>query len=228
MRCVAVDDEPLALSVIELFCGRIPSVELIATFTDSVEGLEFINENNVDLLFLDINIPHLNGIELAHRLSSDIKVIFTTAYQNFALEGFELHAADYLLKPFSFERFEKAVAHAESLITMEKELAANHECLTVKVDYRTRRIPIADILYIEGVKDYVKIHTTEKPALVKSTMKAIFSTLELYGFLRVHRSFIINHRSLASYKSGEIILKNGDKIPIGDQYKEDFLKKIER
>ncbi|MEG2759472.1 MAG: response regulator, partial [Rikenellaceae bacterium] len=120
MRCLAIDDEPLALSVVEHFCSKTPSIELVATFNDSVQGLQFLKENNIDILFLDINIPHLNGIELARLLPPSVKVIFTTAYQNFAIDGFELRAVDYLLKPFSFDRFSRAVSHAIHLISLEK------------------------------------------------------------------------------------------------------------
>lgn len=225
MKCVAIDDEPLALSVVENFCSRTPSIELIAKFSDSVKGLEFIRENSVDLLFLDINIPHLSGIELARLLPSSVKVIFTTAYQDFALDGFELRAVDYLLKPFSYERFARAVSYAEHLISLEGGDEKN-ESITFKVDYSSRNILIDTILYVEGLKDYVKIHTSEKPIVVKSTMKAITSSLERYGFVRIHKSYTINLKKVSSYKSNIVIIENGDKIPIGEQFKEEFFKKI--
>lgn len=225
MKCVAIDDEPLALSVVENFCSRTPSIELIAKFSDSVKGLEFIRENSVDLLFLDINIPHLSGIELARLLPSSVKVIFTTAYQDFALDGFELRAVDYLLKPFSYERFARAVSYAEHLLSLEGGDEKN-ESITFKVDYSSRNILIDTILYVEGLKDYVKIHTSEKPIVVKSTMKAITSSLERYGFVRIHKSYTINLKKVSSYKSNIVIIENGDKIPIGEQFKEEFFKKI--
>lgn len=225
MKCVAIDDEPLALSVVENFCSRTSSIELIAKFNDSVKGLEFIRENRVDILFLDINIPHLSGIELARLLPSSVKVIFTTAYQDFALDGFELRAVDYLLKPFSYERFARAVSYAEHLISLEGGDEKN-ESITFKVDYSSRNILIDTILYVEGLKDYVKIHTSEKPIVVKSTMKAITSSLERYGFVRIHKSYTINLKKVSSYKSNIVIIENGDKIPIGEQFKEEFFKKI--
>lgn len=225
MKCVAIDDEPLALSVVENFCSRTPSIELIAKFNDSVKGLAFIRENRVDILFLDINIPHLSGIELARLLPSSVKVIFTTAYQDFALDGFELRAVDYLLKPFSYERFARAVSYAEHLISLEGGDEKN-ESITFKVDYSSRNILIDTILYVEGLKDYVKIHTSEKPVVVKSTMKAITSSLERYGFVRIHKSYTINLKKVSSYKSNIVIIENGDKIPIGEQFKEEFFKKI--
>lgn len=225
MKCVAIDDEPLALSVVENFCNRTPSIELIAKFNDSVKGLGFIRENKVDILFLDINIPHLNGIELARLLPSSVKVIFTTAYQDFALDGFELRAVDYLLKPFSYERFSRAVSYAERLISLESG-DEKKESIIFKVDYSNRNILIDNILYVEGLKDYVKIHTYEKPVVVKYTMKAITSSLERYGFVRIHKSYTINLKKVSSYKSNMVIIENGDKIPIGEQFKGEFFKKI--
>lgn len=225
MKCVAIDDEPLALSVVENFCGRTPSLELVAKFSDSVKGLEYIKEHEVDILFLDINIPHLSGIELARLLPSSVKIIFTTAYQDFALEGFELRAADYLLKPFSYDRFAKAVEYATRLKSLENG-GEKEEYITFKVDYLNRNIQVNSILYVEGLKDYVKIHTHEKPLVVKSTMKAITSSLERYGFIRIHKSYTINLKKVSSYKSNIVVIENGDKIPVGEQFKEDFLRKI--
>ncbi|MEG1553456.1 MAG: LytTR family DNA-binding domain-containing protein [Rikenellaceae bacterium] len=222
---MAIDDEPLALSVVEHFCSKTPSIELVATFNDSVQGLQFLKENNIDILFLDINIPHLNGIELARLLPTSVKVIFTTAYQNFAIDGFELRAVDYLLKPFSFDRFSRAVSHAIHLISLEKENVKD-DFLTVKADYASRNILISSIMYVEGLKDYVKLHTEDKAIVVKSTMKSITSSLECYGFVRVHRSYTINIKKVSSYNNSVIIIDNGDKIPLGDQFKSDFFKKI--
>lgn len=225
IKCVAIDDEPLALSVVENFCNRTPDVELIAKFSDSVKGLAFLKANDVDLLFLDINIPHLSGIELARLLPASVKVIFTTAYQDFALEGFELRAVDYLLKPFSYDRFSRAVSYATHLILLEGG-DEKEEFITFKVDYLSRNISVQAILYVEGLKDYVKIHTSEKPIVVKSTMKAITSSLEKHGFVRIHKSYTINLKKVSSYKSNIVIIENGDKIPIGEQFKEEFFKKI--
>lgn len=225
MKCVAIDDEPLALSVVENFCSRTPSLDLIAKFNDSVKGLEFVQNNSVDILFLDINMPHLSGIELARQISKTVKVIFTTAYQDFALEGFELRAVDYLLKPFSYDRFSRAVSHAAHLISLE-EGSGNDASITVKVDYSNHNILVNSILYVEGLKDYVKIHIYDRVIVVKYTMKAITSLLEVYGFIRVHRSYIINLKKVHFYKSNALIVENGDKIPIGDQFKAELMKKM--
>ena len=220
MKAVAIDDEPLALSVVECFSKRIRDLDLVATFTNSKEGLKYVIDNNIELLFLDINMPHLSGIELARMLPKSVNVIFTTAYQDYALVGFELQVVDYLLKPFSFERFEKAVIYADKFTSKE------HAYINIKSDYINRRILVSNILYIEGLKDYVKLFCSEKTYVTKLMMKTVEQMLSKYSFCRIHRSFIINVNMISSYNSSSVELSNGISLPIGVQYKSSFLSRV--
>ena len=223
MKAVAIDDEPLALSVIEHFCKNMPSVDLVRTFTDSVDGLQFIENYDVDVVFLDINIPHLDGMELARRLPEKVKVIFTTAYQNFAIEGFEVRAVDYLLKPISFDRFKRAVAQAEKIINLERFSVNPDPCISVKINYVTTNIPVKEIIYVEGLKDYVRIFTENKSFVTKQTMKSIAEMLCPSGFIRIHRSFTANLNKIVSFGNNYVQMQGGKKIPVGNQYKAEFL-----
>ncbi|MFI3322022.1 MAG: LytTR family DNA-binding domain-containing protein [Rikenellaceae bacterium] len=232
MRCLAVDDEPLALSILENFCKKIPSIELLATAADGIEAVEILKKEEVDLLFIDINMPHMSGIEVVKMLENPPMVIFTTAYQNYALEGFEVSAIDYLLKPFSFDRFFKAVNRAQkqfdlinnsstiaSVSTSSSEIA---DYIMVKSDYSVVKLLFSSILYIEGLKDYVKIYTTEKNIVTKSTMKNIEERLPKNIFMRTHKSFVININNIDSFENNHIVIKD-NQLPLGQQYKEQFL-----
>ncbi|MBE9488256.1 MAG: response regulator transcription factor [Bacteroidetes bacterium] len=224
MKAIAIDDEPLALSVVERFCEKTQNVELISSFTDSIQGLNYILNNNIDLLFLDINIPHLSGLDLAKKLPKSVKVIFTTAYQDYALDGFDLCATDYLLKPFSYDRFLKAVNNAQYLYSLEQNQLFT-KILTVKVDYINQNINVCDIIYIEGLKDYVKIHTIKRVFVVKKTMKSLEKELNGLGFVRIHKSYIINKAYIKAYTNTFLILRDEIKIPVGEQYKGVLIKK---
>lgn len=232
MRCLAVDDEPLALSILENFCKKIPSIELLATAADGIEAVEILKKEEVYLLFIDINMPHMSGIEVVKMLENPPMVIFTTAYQNYALEGFEVSAIDYLLKPFSFDRFFKAVNRAQkqfdlinnsstiaSVSTSSSEIA---DYIMVKSDYSVVKLLFSSILYIEGLKDYVKIYTTEKNIVTKSTMKNIEERLPKNIFMRTHKSFVININNIDSFENNHIVIKD-NQLPLGQQYKEQFL-----
>lgn len=228
MKAVAIDDEPLALSVIEHFCNNVPSLELVKTFTDSVDGLKFIEGNDVDIVFLDINIPHLDGMKLARRLPEKVKVIFTTAYQNFAIEGFDVRAVDYLLKPISFERFKRAVEQAEKIIGLERLSVNPDPFISVKVNYLTTKIPVKDIVFVEGLKDYVRICTENKNFVTKQTMKSITEILAPLGFMRIHRSFTVNKEKIASFGNNHVQMDGGKEIPVGNQYKAEFLDAMQK
>jgi DNA-binding LytR/AlgR family response regulator len=231
MKCIAIDDEPLALNIIKDYAGRIDYIDLVACCTNPLEAIKILNEEEIDLIFLDIHMPNISGTDLIKSLGKTPLFIFTTAFSNYALEGFELNALDYLLKPFSFDRFFKAVNKAYEISILRKnkqehtiQTVEPHEpekYLMVKVEYSTVRLDIKEILYIEGLKDYVKIYAGKKPLLTKSTMKNMEEKLPSDSFVRVHKSFIISVAKIDSIENNRI--KIGEKlIPIGNQYKNDF------
>ena len=229
MNCLAIDDEPLALDVIEDFSRKIPFLKFNGKCTSAFEAIQLINNLQTDLIFLDINMPHLSGIDFLKSIKNPPMVIFTTAYAEFAVEGFEFSAVDYLLKPIAYERFLKAVNKAYELYSLKNKKITGVDILTesftdfilVKVDYSTVKININDILYIEGLKDYVKIYCGSRPILTKSTMKNIGEKLSGKNFLRVHKSYIVSISRIDSIENQRIII--GDKrIPVGEQYKDEF------
>ena len=229
MNCLAIDDEPLALDVIEDFSQRIPFISLIGKCTSAFEAIEIMNQSKIDLIFLDINMPYISGIEFMKSIESRPMVIFTTAYSEFALEGFELSAVDYLVKPIAYERFLKAVNKAFELYSLKQSRDEPSESLTrpeaeylmVKADYSTVKINLNDIAYIEGLKDYIKIYLGGRPLLTKSTMKNIEAKLPAHKFVRVHKSYIVAIAKIEAIENQRIII--GDKrIPVGEQYKDGF------
>jgi two-component system response regulator LytT len=233
IKVVAIDDEPLALQLVKGYIEKTPFLELTGSFDNPVDALGFISSSDVDLVMLDIQMPDLKGTELAGVLGGGPKVIFTTAYEKYALEGFRLDAVDYLLKPFSYAEFLKAVQKAEKLIELERrqlpELEVKKDFLFIKSDYKIRRINFSEIHYIEGLKDYVKIFLTgeKKPVLSLSTLKTLEARLPHDRFMRVHRSFIVNLETVKVIERNRIVY--GDvRIPVTDQYKENFQKFLDR
>jgi len=238
MKCIAVDDEPLALKIIEDFVQKIPYLELVATSSSAIEAGELLKKEPVDLMFLDINMPHLTGVDFVRMTDNLPLVIFTTAYPDYALTGYELNVVDYLLKPFSFDRFYKAVSKAHDLWQLKQlpsavspvsaETAqAQPEYLMVRVEYSTVRIDIDEILFIEGLKDYVKIVTPHKNYVTKSSMKNVDDKLPADRFIRVHKSFIANLDKVQAFENNHLII--GDhKIPLGSNNREEFLRFLEK
>ncbi|HAN20021.1 MAG: DNA-binding response regulator [Bacteroidetes bacterium GWC2_33_15] len=234
MNCIALDDEPLALSLIEDFSKKIPYLNYIKSCKNAFEAIETIQKNKIDLIFLDINMPNITGIEFIKSLESKPMVIFTTAYSEFAVQGFELNAVDYLVKPFLFERFFKAVNKAYDLYNLHKkttqEVIETHDkaenFIFVKSDYSSVKILLNDIFYIEGLKDYVKIHLHDKKILSLITMKKMEETLPADKFIRVHRSFIVALDKIESIQRNRIIIQK-KWIPVGNSYKDDFFKRID-
>lgn len=233
IRVVAIDDEPLALQLVKGYVEKTPFLELAGAFDNPVEGVAFIGSSDVDLVFLDVQMPDLTGTELARVISGGPKVIFTTAYEKYALEGFRLDAVDYLLKPFSYAEFLKAVQKADRLIELERRslpvLEVRNDFLFIKSDYKIRRINFSEIHYIEGLKDYVKIFLNgeKKPVLSLSTLKALEARLPADKFMRVHRSYIVSLDTVKVVERNRIVY--GDvRIPITDQYRENFQKFLER
>ena len=225
IRCVIVDDEPLAVSILESYVNKTPSLELVGSFTNAFEALTFLQTEKVDLLFLDIQMPEITGLELAASIDAfTTKIIFTTAFNQYALEGFRVDALDYLLKPISYPNFLKAVKKVQRFSETVSE--ADH-FLIVKSDYRVLKIDYNDILYIESLRDYVMIaleNGTEVKTL--STLKAIEAGLSSPPFYRVHRSFLVNVRKVNIMERNCIVF--GKKlIPISESYREDIMKIIQ-
>ena len=228
IRTIAIDDEPLALQLVAGYIEKTPGLTLAGKFDNPLDAFEYMNNETVDLIFLDIQMPDLTGIEFTRAMTKGPKVIFTTAYEKYALEGFKLDVIDYLLKPFSYEEFFKAVQKALRLISLELkndgiQVEANHEFLFLKSEYKIRRINFADILYIEGLKDYVKVYTRTdpKPVLSLTSMKSLEAKLPESRFMRVHRSFIVNLEKIDTIERSRIIFGKVY-IPVSDQYKDKF------
>ena len=222
LKCVAIDDEPLALNLVKQYVSRIPGIELINTFDDAVSAAEYLRNNTVDILFLDINMPDISGIDLARSLENKPFIIFTTAYKKFAYEGFELEAVDYLLKPFEFSRFTKAVQKAVALYQQKTLIRApEDEFLFVRSEYRMLKIDINTIEYIEGLEDYIKIHiSNSKPILTLMTMKAVLEKLPSTKFKRIHRSYIISIAKVMSILNKKVTLASSKELPVSDSYVE--------
>jgi DNA-binding LytR/AlgR family response regulator len=227
IRCIAIDDEPLALDIIENYISKLPELKLEGRYTNPLEALEVLNKNTVDLLFLDIQMSELSGIQLLKALPNPPVVIFTTAYQKYALEGYELDVADYLLKPIPFERFLKAVNKVKDLLSLQKNTAEQNplkDYIFVKSDYQLVKINLDDIIYIEGLKDYVKIFAGTKPIFAHQNMKSIESKLT-NDFLRIHKSYIISLKKIEAVQKNMVRIA-GLELPVGEMYKEQLFKII--
>jgi two-component system response regulator LytT len=229
IKVVAIDDEPLALQLVKGYIEKTPFLELAGSFDNPVDAVVYIRSSDVDLVLLDIQMPDITGTELARVISGGPKIIFTTAYEKYALEGFRLDAVDYLLKPFSYAEFLKSVQKAQKLIDLETKqlpsLEVKNDFLFIKSDYKIRRINFSEINYIEGLRDYVKIFLTEekKPVLSLSTLKALEARLPEDRFMRVHRSFIVSLEKVKVIDRNRIVFGEV-RIPVTDQYKENFQK----
>jgi DNA-binding LytR/AlgR family response regulator len=230
MNCIAIDDEPLALNVIKEFCEKTGFLNLIGTFNNPFDALKLFREHQVDFLFLDIQMPNISGIEFYKSLTNPPMVIFTTAYSEHAHTGFDVNAVDYLVKPFSFERFVRAINKVYELKSLRKEIQIHSnsglaEFIMVKVEYNTVRIDLKDILFIEGLKDYVKMFYGAKHLLTKSTLKNIEEKLPEERFCRVHKSYIISFEKIERIENNRIIIGE-HRIPVGDQYRALFYNRL--
>jgi len=226
ISAIAIDDEPLALNIIEDFCGQLDFIQLQKTFTQTVEAKKHLGHFPVDLIFLDINMPEISGIDFYQNLSHHVMVIFTTAYAEFAVKGFELSAVDYLLKPFSFERFQAAATKARDYFQyLHQKDSGNSSDLYIRADYNLVKVVLKEIAFIEGLADYLKIHLDNgKTILTRMTMKGILSRLPENEFVRVHRSFIIPKSKIISVRNKQVHLPKDQVIPLGISYEEEFLK----
>ena len=225
MNAIALDDERPALDVIDAFCSRIDSVELMKTFTRTGEARLYLDANPVDLIFLDINMPRESGLAFFRSITQSTLVIFTTAYSEYALESYEVEAVDYLLKPFTFDRFQQAVQRAETrwrLLRQSPPDPAPETHLFFRVDYGLVKMTVADILFVEGLDNYLKIHRRDgHPLVVRLTMKAMLEKLPATGFVRVHRSYIVALDKVQAVRN-KLISIGGEDIPIGSSYEKGF------
>jgi two-component system, LytTR family, response regulator len=232
IRCIVVDDEPLAVERLAEFVRKTPMLELAGMFTNPLEALGYLKNHPVDLVFLDIQMEEITGIQLLEILKEKPHIILTTAYSDFALKGYELNVADYLLKPISFERFLQAVDKVTDKVLMKKTIphhqpetnpaaAPEREFILVKADYMMQKVCFAEILYIEGMKDYLGIVTTEKRIMTLMSFSNLETLLPDHGFCRVHKSFIIALSRIDQIERNHVIIRK-QRIPIGDSYRKSF------
>jgi DNA-binding LytR/AlgR family response regulator len=217
IHCIAIDDEPLALQLIQEYCAKISFLKLEKTFTNTDEAIVFMQENKIDLLFLDIQMPDITGIQFYKNLSEKPPVIFTTAYKDFAVEGFNVDAVDYLLKPFEYDRFLKACYKAKEYIEFLSSQEVQLNSLFIKVNYEIMKINLKDIDLIEALDDYIKIYIKPNPVLTLMTLKSIQEKLPPRDFVRVHRSFIIPLAKIEKFSKSKVWIA-GKEIPIGSSY----------
>ena len=230
INCIALDDEPLALTQMVGYIEKTPYLNLVAKFSSAIKALEFLNENEVDLMFVDINMPDLSGIDFVKSLKSKAKVIFTTAYREYAAEGFEVDAADYLVKPISYAKFLASTDKTKERFfssTKDKveEVKKSDQFLFIKSEYKILRIDFNKIKYIEGMRDYVRIHLDgEKPVMALMGIKKMVEYLPSDMFMRIHRSYIVNLKKITTIERNRIIFDEDVYVPISNQYKDDFQK----
>ncbi|MFN4976019.1 MAG: LytR/AlgR family response regulator transcription factor [Bacteroidota bacterium] len=221
IHCIAIDDEPLALQLISEYCQRISFLRLEKTFTNTDEASDFLSKNQVDLLFLDIQMPDINGVQFYKNLNKKPPVIFTTAFKDYAVEGFNVDAVDYLLKPFEYDRFLKACYKAKEYLEFLSSQELQLNSIFVKVNYEIMKINLKDIDLIEALDDYIKIYTQPTPVLTLMTLKNITEKLPPRDFIRVHRSFIIPVAKVEKFSKTKLWVK-GKEIPIGSSYSHVF------
>lgn len=227
LSCILIDDEPLALNLLEGYVESTPFLKLIAKCNNAITALEIIEKEHVDLVFTDIQMPNLSGMEFSKMiLNTKTKIIFTTAFEEFALEGYKVNTIDYLVKPISYPEFYASVNKAKQQMLPSSQ-ASIDDYIFVKSDYKLIKIDLKDIIYVEGLKDYVKFYTvnSEKPILTLKSMKSLEEELSKKQFMRVHRSFIVNLKKITTIERNRIVF--GDKyIPVSEKYKDAFLKFI--
>jgi DNA-binding LytR/AlgR family response regulator len=226
IKAIALDDEPLALKIIETFCADIDFIDLEKTFSKPNEALKYINKFPVDLIFLDIQMPSINGIDFYKNLDKNVMVIFTTAFPEYAVAGFELNAVDYLMKPFSFERFMQSVNKSKEYFNFLNSSSAGttQNYFFIRADYKLIKVMYEDIVYIEGLNDYVKIFLlNQKPIIARMTMKNMLDRLPHESFIRVHRSYIVSKDKVTSLKNKNLFINFNNEmveISIGKSYED--------
>jgi len=223
IKCIIVDDEPLAVSLLGSYVEKIPFLELVFSTENPIEALEFIQKNDADLVFLDIQMPELTGINFMKIVGDKMKYILTTAYSEYALEGYEHNVVDYLLKPISFDRFSKSVMKAQERFPVTEANETGH--FFVKSSGQQHRINFDEILYVESIKDYVNIKTESQEYIVLDTLKSLENQLPA-NFTRIHKSFILNLNKVKSLNSKKVILISEHEISVGEMYKSNLLEKL--
>ena len=220
ITCIAVDDEPKALEVLKRYCEKTSLVSLKETFREPVKAIEFLQREKVDLIFLDISMPDISGLQLVQTLSPGPLIIFTTAYRNYAVESYEVNALDFLLKPIAFERFMVAINKATAAILPKNATVTEDEAtVLIKSGPQAYRVKLADILYLEKDRNYLTVHVKDKQILIRENMSDIFELVPAAGFVRVHKSYVVAIRHITMIEMHQLTI-NGEKIPIGVTYRE--------
>ncbi len=233
IKCIAIDDEPLAVKKMAVYIQKIPFLELVAECRSAYEAMNIMSEGNIQLMFIDINMPEISGMEFVKSLPNKPYIVFTTAYSEYAVEGFEVDAVDYLLKPITFSNFLKAANRVKNLIELtdsnKKEvIRATADHLFVKSEYKLVRIELSDIKFIESQHEYIKIHLiNNKPVMTKLSMKSIEEKLPSDRFMRVQRSYIVNLSKIQVIERNRIVFDGKVYIPVSEQYKAIFQKYID-
>ena len=228
IRCLAIDDEPLALKQLVSYIMQTPFLELVAACQSAVEAKEILHNEQIDALFVDINMPDLNGLDFVKSLSTPLLVVFTTAYSEFALEGYKVNAIDYLLKPFGLDDFIRAAQKVKKQYELMNAVSVSvvdmDDAIFFKTEYKIVRVDIKQIMYVESMSEYLKIHLVDepKPIIVLLSMETIEERLPMNSFMRVHRSYIINLKMIKEVNKSRIIMNSDTYIPIGDNYRDAF------
>ncbi|WP_405295266.1 LytR/AlgR family response regulator transcription factor [Algibacter sp. Ld11] len=239
MKCVIIDDEPLAIDVVESYVQQVGGIEIVAKCTNPLEAIILLNKHQVDLVFLDIEMPNLTGIDLVKTIDNMPQFIFTTAYPEYALDGFNLNATDYLVKPIPFHRFLKAISRAKEKYELENKVVISPQItdtaapiavdnfIFVKSEYENIKINIDTIVYLQGLKDYIKIYTsdTQKPILTLSSFKDILDKLPPSKFIRVHKSYVVSIEHIKAIQKSKILVADM-RIPVGETYKDTVMKRL--
>lgn len=233
LHCIAVDDDEFSLKIIRKLSEQVPCVDLRSTFNNALDAMVYIKKHSPDLVFLDINMPDINGLEIAGQIREKTMVIFTTAYKDYAIDAFDLNALDYLLKPFDQDRFYHAVCKADQLKVANELNLQNtpkdkewDKSIVIKAEYKNIQVKLSDILYIEALDNYVKIHTSGHTYLTLQNLKSISDLLDRNRFIRVHRSYIVSLPKVEQYSRNKIHI-NGDVIPVGRTFLPEFRKSIQ-
>ena len=238
IRCIIVDDEPLAVAQLEKYVERVPFLVNVGSCSSAAEAMEILSTGNVDAMFVDINMPDIDGVQFVRSLVNPPFVVFTTAYSEYAIEGFKLDAIDYLLKPIAVEDFLKASNKLNRIYSMNNNVQSAmeqgegvcHDCLFVKSDYRMLRVPISSIKYIESMSEYVRIYVEDSPKPIVSllSMKKIEESLPVGDFMRVHRSYLVNLNKVKEVSKMRLVYDGGVYVPIGEMYKDAFFEYIDK
>ena len=238
IRCIIVDDEPLAVAQLEKYVERVPFLVNVGSCSSAAEAMEILSTGNVDAMFVDINMPDIDGVQFVRSLVNPPFVVFTTAYSEYAIEGFKLDAIDYLLKPIAFEDFLKASNKLNRIYSMnnnaqsaiEQGEGVCHDCLFVKSDYRMLRVPISSIKYIESMSEYVRIFVEDSPKPIVSllSMKKIEESLPAGDFMRVHRSYLVNLNKVKEVSKMRLVYDGSVYVPIGEMYKDAFFEYVDK